>query len=205
MRKIISAIAFFSLIVSCRPEQYYPKPSGYFRIDTPAAHEYQLFDRPGFPYTFEYPTYSNIVNDTLFSRDENNKYWINIDVPSLGGMINITYKEITKDQPLVKLVDDSWGLSYFHHQKADYIDQKAITNRNGIECMIFTIGGNAATRHQFAATDSTANFMRGALYFHVTPNADSLKPATDFLLQDIQHLLLTLKWKNPVVYLYGSK
>jgi gliding motility-associated lipoprotein GldD len=61
--------------------------------------------------------------------------------------------------------------------------------------MIFTVGGNAATRYQFAATDSTKHFLRGSLYFDVTPNADSLKPATDFLLQDIEHMLNTLKWR----------
>jgi hypothetical protein len=37
--------------------------------------------------------------------------------------------------------------------------------------------------------------MRGALYFDTTPNADSLKPATDFLVQDIVHLLTTLRFK----------
>lgn len=195
MRLLLAAAAAILFVASCKPPVYYPKPAGYFRIDTPARHEYQLFDRPDFPYSFEYPVYGEIMQDTLFSKDANNKYWINIHIKGLEGMMNITYKEITKDQPLEKLVDDSWGLSYFHHEKADYIDQKAMTNAFGTECMIFTVGGNAATRHQFAATDSTKHFLRGALYFDVTPNADSLRPATDFLLQDIQHMLLTLRWK----------
>ncbi|GAA4463252.1 gliding motility lipoprotein GldD [Nemorincola caseinilytica] len=182
-------------VASCRPPVYYPKPSGYFRIDTPTRHEYLLFDRPGFPYSFEYPANSTIMDDTVFNKEGFNKYWVNMYIKDLGGIINITYKEITKEQPLYKLVDDSWGLSYFHHEKADYIDQKATTNENGVQCMIFTIGGNAASRHQFAATDSVKHFIRGALYFDVSPNADSLRPATDFLLQDIEHMMLTLKWK----------
>ncbi len=195
MRKLLIPFAMLSVLAACKPEVYYPKPSGYFKIDTPARHEYQLFEREGFPYSFEYPVYSKVMDDTLFAG-EGNKYWINIDIPGLGGMINITYKPVTKEQPLYKLVDDSWGLSYFHHEKADYIDQKARTNRNGIECVIFTVGGNAATRYQFCATDSAHHFMRGALYFDVTPNADSLKPATDFLLQDIEHMLMSLKWHD---------
>lgn len=196
MRILIAALASILFIASCKPETYYPKPSGYYKIDTPGKHEYQLFDRAGFPYSFEYPVYAEILNDTLFTHDLDNRYWINIHIKGLEGVINITYKEINKAQPLTKLVDDSWGLSYFHHNRADYIDQKAITNAYGSECLIFTIGGNAATRHQFAATDSVKHFIRGALYFDVTPNADSLRPATDFVLHDIEHLLLTLKWKD---------
>jgi gliding motility-associated lipoprotein GldD len=58
------------------------------------------------------------------------------------------------------------------------------------------VGGNTASRYQFAATDSTQHFLRGALYFDVTPNVDSLKPVTDFLLKDIKHMMNTLRWKK---------
>jgi hypothetical protein len=61
---------------------------------------------------------------------------------------------------------------------------------------LYTVGGNSASRYQFAATDSVKHFLRGALYFDVTPNADSLQPVTDFLLKDIQHMLLTLQWHD---------
>lgn len=196
MLRLIAAIFFVLCIASCRPKVFNPKPAGYFRIDTPASHKYQLFEREGFPYSFEYPVNSTIEQDTLFSRhQQDNRYWININVHSLGCIINITYKEITKEQPLYKLMDDAWGLSYFHHEKADYIDPIGFTNEFGVNGLLYTVGGNTASRYQFAATDSVKNFMRGALYFDVTPNADSLKPATDFMLEDIHHLLLTLRWK----------
>jgi gliding motility-associated lipoprotein GldD len=197
MIRIAAAVFLILCIASCRPEEYVPKPSGYFRIDTPATHRYLNFDRPGFPYTFEYPANGIIEQDTIFGKNNtDNRFWINIYVPDLGGIINITYKEISKEQPLYKLMDDSWGLSYFHHEKADYIDPQGIINDYGVTCLLYTVGGNTATRYQFAATDSTNHFLRGALYFDVTPNADSLKPATDFMLQDIQHMLLTLQWQH---------
>lgn len=182
-------------IASCRPPAYTPKPPGYFKIDTPSTHQYQLFDRQGFPYTFEYPVYSNIKNDTIFqSEKENNPYWINIEFANLGAVINITYKAITPDHPYMKLVDEADNLSFFHHEKADYIDQR-VFDTGKVSGILYVVGGNAATRYQFTATDSTKHFMRGALYFNVTPNADSLKPATDFLLKDIEHLITTLKWR----------
>ena len=43
---------------------------------------------------------------------------------------------------------------------------------------------------------SKAYFIRGALYFDVTPNADSLKPISDFVERDIEHLLIKNGFQN---------
>lgn len=196
MQRIL--IVFLCIIIagSCKPPVYPPKPPGYFRIDTPAEHKYQLFDKPGFPYTFEYPVYCVPEADTMFKSDSiDTRYWININFPSLAAIINITYKDITAKDPLSKLVMDSYGMSFFHHEKADYIQTSDFSNTNGATGVIYTLGGNTASKYQFTATDSTRHFIRGALYFNVTPNADSLKPASDFIERDIEHMLQTLKWR----------
>lgn len=199
MRRYITAFSLLLFIASCRPPVFPPKPQGYFRIDTPSAHQYQLFDRPGFPYTFEYPVYSNIQKDTIFTKGNikdniDNTYWINIYFPSLSGVINISYMPINAKFTLDKLEQDAYDLSFFHHSKAEYMNEKELSEP-GKYALLYVVGGNAASRYQFTATDSVKHFMRGALYFDVTPNADSLKPATDFLEQDIKHMLMTLKWK----------
>lgn len=195
--RILAALILLCCIVSCKPEVLPPKPPGYFKVDTPAHHRYLVFDRPGFPYSFEYPAYGTIKEDTVFrGKGEDNKYWINIYIDTLGGVINLTYKPITKETSYEKLMEDSWGLSFFHHEKADYIDQRNGVNPNGVLFFTYTVGGNTASRYQFAATDTVKHFIRGALYFDVSPNADSLKPATDFLEKDIIHMLETMKWKN---------
>jgi gliding motility-associated lipoprotein GldD len=62
--------------------------------------------------------------------------------------------------------------------------------------MVYEIGGNAASSIQFHVTDSSQNFLRGALYFYAMPNADSLAPVISFVRSDIDHLLKTFKWKN---------
>jgi gliding motility-associated lipoprotein GldD len=69
---------------------------------------------------------------------------------------------------------------------------------NGLTGIFFKVGGNAATAKQFFLSDTTKNFIRGALYFDVTPNADSLKPVQDFLQTDIEHMINTFKWITPV-------
>jgi gliding motility-associated lipoprotein GldD len=196
MCRYITGVLLLLFIVSCKPEIFPPKPPGYFRIDTPAKHEYQLFDKPGFPYSFEYPIYANIENDTVFMEEKaDNPYWININIPGLNGVINLTYKEISAKQPLNKLVNDAWNLTFFHHEKADYTEPHEFRNGYGASGILYVVGGNTASRYQFTATDSVKHFLRGAMYFDVTPNADSLKPANDFLERDIEHLLKTLRWK----------
>lgn len=197
MYKYFIVFAFVLFIFSCRPTVFIPKPPGYYKLDTPLQHSYILFDSPNFPYSFEIPVYSKIMRDTVYANKKSTEsdYWINIYFPDFQGIINITYKDINKNQPLDKLNAESFEMSFFHHEKAAFIDHTEFFNAAGITCLIYTIGGNVATRYQFTATDTTKHFMRGVLYFDVTPNADSLKPISDFVERDIEHLLMTLKWK----------
>ncbi len=199
MRNSVITLAIIALATGCRPTIFTPKPPGYYKLDTPASHAYRVFNEPGYPFTFEYPAYANVVRDTVTytARDPESEYWINVLFPDLSGIINMTYKSITKAQPLDKLNAEAYEMSFFHHEKAAFIDHSEFVTSDGTDCLIYTIGGNVATRYQFTATDTMHNFLRGALYFDVTPNADSLKPASDFIMRDIEHMLLTLKWKKP--------
>jgi hypothetical protein len=61
--------------------------------------------------------------------------------------------------------------------------------------MYFYVAGEAATSRQFFISDSTKNFLRAALYFDATPNEDSLSVVSNFLEQDLRHMISTLKWK----------
>ena len=45
-------------------------------------------------------------------------------------------------------------------------------------------------------TDSTKHFLRGALYFNETPNADSIAPISKYVEEDVQRLIESLRWKN---------
>ena len=198
MYRVIILLIIIGGMASCRPPVYPPKPPGYYMIDTPLAHKYQLFDKPGYPYTFEYPVYAIASPDTAFMEEHaDNPYWINISFPSLGGIMNITYKEINAKQSLAYLVERAYDLSFFHHDKAQYIDAAAMGNGANVYVTTYSLGGDAASKYQFTATDSVKHFIRGALYFDVTPNADSLQPAYDFLERDIQHMLWTMRWKTP--------
>jgi gliding motility-associated lipoprotein GldD len=182
------------LLFSCN-SVYTPKRRGYFKIDFP-RHEYQTFDQPGFPYTFEYPVYARIVKDSsFFDTVPENPYWINVDFPRFDARIYVSYKDIGLNS-FDKLREDAFKMTFKHSYKASSIDQTVIQTPNGVGGIYFNVGGNAATANQFFLTDTTKHFLRGALYFDTAPNEDSLGIVNQFLEKDMQHLINTFKWRN---------
>ncbi len=181
-------------LISCKENPVH-KPKGYFKIDFP-KHEYQLFDKEGYPYSFEFPAYAKVVKDsTFFGETTENPWWINIEFPRFNGKIYVSYKDIGKNR-LDTLLKHSFRLSDAHNSKASSKEDSVFVTKNNIHGMLFELGGNVATSNQFFVTDSTKHFLRGALYFDATPNEDSLKIVNDFLLEDMRHLISTFKWKN---------
>jgi len=189
---ILFIIYFFQ--TACNSD-FVQKERSYFKIDFPQK-KYQSFNRPGFPYTFEYPEYGNIIQDSLFFDEEaENPYWINIDFPQFDGRLHLSYKDVAKYN-FDSLVNDAFTMSYKQHtQRASGIQSEAFETGNGIHGIYFSLKGNAATANQFFATDSTKHFLRGALYFNATPNEDSLRPVNSFFKADVEHLINTLKWR----------
>jgi gliding motility-associated lipoprotein GldD len=209
----ILTIACCILINSCN-STYTSKKRGYYKIDFPER-KYVSFQKEGFPYSFEYPAYAQVIKDsTYFDQDVQNPYWVNIDFPQFGGRIFLSYKAIGgkstykvkqadgtyKDSLGInvfdKMVNDAFKLTNKNESVASSIKDSLFHTQNSITGVFFRVGGNAATAKQFFMSDSTKNFFRGALYFDVTPNADSLRPVQDFLQKDIDHLINTFKWIN---------
>ncbi len=183
-----------SLLMACNSDPV-PKPKGYFKIELPQK-KYVLFDKPGYPYTFEYPLYGSVLKDSTFFDDKpENEFWINIDFPQFDGRLHMSYKLIGKNE-FSKLVDDAFKMTSKHTLKASSIDEIPVKGASGVSGFIFDVGGNAATGKQFFVTDSIRHFLRGALYFNSTPNYDSIQPVEQFLYKDMQHLIQTLKWRN---------
>lgn len=182
------------IFLLCCNSPYTPKPTGYFRIDFPKK-TYRQFNQEGYPYSFEYPTYANITKDTVFFGDAaENPWWINVDFPDFGGRIYISYKQIGKNK-FDTLIKHAFFLTGKHSSKAYSIDDSAMVTPNQIPGVFFSVGGDVATANQFFLTDSTRHFLRGAVYFDATPNADSLGIVNRFIVEDMKHLINTLKWK----------
>jgi gliding motility-associated lipoprotein GldD len=206
-------LPFTFYLFSCN-SVYTSKKKGYYKIDFP-EHKYVSFAKENFPYSFEYPVYATIIQDsTYFDSKPENDYWLNIDFPQFGGRIFLSYKIVGgKSAYKIKQANgtyaDSAGINVFDKMVTDAFNltnkNQAVTTAikdslmhtpNGVTGVFFKVGGNAATAKQFFLSDTTKNFIRGALYFDVTPNADSLRPVQDFLQADIEHMINTFRWTN---------
>lgn len=219
MKKVLG-LNYSVLLVACGlwlaacNSTYTSKKRGYYSINFPER-KYVSFDKEGYPYTFEYPVYANVVQDsTYFDSSPENPYWINIDFPQFRGRIFLSYKIIGgtakykikqadgtyKDSSGInvfdRMVNDAFNLTNKNQVVSTAIKDSLMHTPNNVTGIFFTVGGNAATAKQFFLSDTTKNFIRGALYFDTTPNADSLKPVQNFLQKDISHLINTFRWVN---------
>lgn len=194
LRTLIFSLTVISgiLLASCNNEDYYPKPRGYIRIDLP-EHTYQPFDST-FPYNFDYSESARITFDE-YTRQ--NPYWMNLDYPRYKGRIHISYKSIGGHN-LYKLTEDAREMAFKHAPKAIGIGESFFSDaEDDVYGMTFRIEGrDAASPFQFYLTDSTDHFVRGALYFNVVPNNDSLQPVIDFIISDVEHMFDTFEWKK---------
>lgn len=210
---LLMTSCFLLTLFSCN-SAYTSKKKGYYQIDFPQR-KYVPFVKEGFPYTFEYPTYASILQDsTYFEGKPENNYWVNVDFPQFGGRIFLSYKIVGgnaiykikqadgtyKDSAGVnvfdKMVKDAFNLTNKNQVITTSIKDSFMRTPNGVAGIFFKVGGNAATAKQFFLSDTTKNFIRGALYFDVTPNADSLRPVQDFLQEDINHMINTFRWTD---------
>jgi gliding motility-associated lipoprotein GldD len=167
-----------------------PKPRGYFRIDLP-PHKYQVYDTLC-PFVFEYPVYSRISYDVGKTSEP---CWFNIEFPGYRAKVYISYKRLNGN--IADVLQESHEFAYSHSIKADAItEQPWINTEKEVYGILYDLKGNTASSIQFYLTDSTRNFIRGALYFSATPDEDSLAPVIKYFREDIVHLIETLKWKK---------
>lgn len=183
-------LGFVIAFLGCS-DGYTPRPRGYFRIDFPEK-EYKYLDSAHYPYNFMYPTYGLVIEDDSRIAE---KYWVNIDFPGYKARIHISYKDA--QGRLDSLMEDSRALAFKHVSKAEAITERFYSNpETRIYGLLYNLRGNTASSWQFYVTDSVKHFLRGALYFKVSPNKDSLAPAIDFFGQDLVKMMETIEWKD---------
>lgn len=192
MKRLFLFIAVCCLLQACEEREIkIPKQRGYFRIDLP-EHAYTQFNESDFPYSFATPKYSKVVKDTDKDAEP---YWVNVEYPAMNATIHISYRKLENN--LDAVVEDAHILAFKHEVRADAINtQEFHYDDKNVHGLLFDIKGDAASLMQFCITDSTKNFVRGALYFNVTPNKDSLAPVIQFMRDDIIELISSFEWKK---------
>lgn len=180
------------ILASCGNNNYSPKPRGYFRIKFPQK-SYQKY-QSSCPFTFDYPSYSNIVPDS--SKDAR-PCWLNMEFPQFNGTLHLSYQPVTSKKIFNELVEDARTFAFKHTVKATSIDEGRIAYpEKNVYGIYYTIDGNTASSVQFFVTDSTRNYLRGALYFNEEPRLDSIQPVLTFIKKDIDVMLRSFKWKK---------
>ena len=186
MRRFFVLLCVFTLcFISCK-EDVLPKPKGYLSLKYPInSYEKLTLARP---YTFQVSNNATVVDQP--------KLWMKIKYPKLKATIDITYLSIQNN--LKELLVESEKLVYKHAVKAAQITApRDFVNRDKkVFGSLYEITGDAASQIQFHATDSVANFIKGALSFYAKPNYDSIYPAANYLQNDVRRIMETLKWNE---------
>ncbi len=190
MRYSVLLCCAFTVLMACQ-QDYLPKPKGYNRILLPEATYQSLPDT--LPYTFEYSQHAKLFADTSWITE---KYWVDIFYPYFDANVQITYKPIINDAVKEEYLNDSYRLTSKHNIKAYAIEEKILVLKSGNVASVTELEGEVPSQFQFHITDSTQHFLRGALYFKLAQKNDSLRPAIDFIKNDIIHMLNTLEWKD---------
>ncbi len=183
MRKLYFLLTIL-LFSSCGPEPF-PKPKAFLNLEyEDQQYTPLLLERP---YGFEVPQ-SSIVEDEP-------KKWLKIHYPQLKASLDITYRNV--DGNLRELLVESEKLVFKHTVKAEQISSNDYTNdERKVYGTLYEITGNTASQIQFHITDSTRNFIKGALFFNIKPNFDSVLPAVAHIKKDVLHIMETFEWKN---------
>lgn len=185
---IASAVMLISMGCTSKEDTLVPHPRGFMRIQLPTKTYSTHTTSCG--YSFELPQYAKAEPST---QNKTNDCWKDIQFPQFKATVHLSYFKLAND--LSKYINDARTLAYRHTVKAEYINEDFFKNEtNKTYAVVYDIGGNAASNYQFFITDSTTHFVRGALYYNLPPNADSLQPINDFIKADIQHFIETFKW-----------
>ena len=189
--RLFIAVFLIVAIASCQ-QDYLPKPLGYNRLVLPTPAYHSLPD--SLPYTFEFSQHAKLLADTSWIRE---RFWIELYYPVMKANIHVTYKKIDNNEQLLKeFMNDAYVLTSKHQIKAYAIDEVIVKNPKGNTAVVAELDGEVPSQMQFTITDSTKNFLRGALYFNTKVNNDSLQPAIEYMKKDIMHLINTFDWKR---------
>jgi len=184
----MALLIFIVSLPSCKDKKTSPKPYAYFRIDF-AEKAYRNYQGEC-PYHFDYAEQA-----AIYPGEDPNPCWLNIHYPVHDATIYLTYK--TLNDNLVDMTEDTREFAYQHTVKAESINELSFDNDSlNAYGIMYNLTGNVASPVQFYMTDSVNHFLRGALYFNMRPNKDSLAPVIQYIREDIVQLMETTNWKE---------
>ncbi|GIM48938.1 gliding motility lipoprotein GldD [Capnocytophaga stomatis] len=187
MKNVVFILLIFSVLffASCGGETF-PKPKAALRLEYPQAEYKKYSNNSDCSFTFD-------VNSLSHVKQKGKSCDLDIEYPKMKATIYLSYKKV--DNNIRNLLRDAQKFTYDHTIKADNIASTVFVNdTTRVYGMFYQVYGNAASQAQFYATDSVSNFISGSVYFKVTPNYDSIQPASNYLEKDVRRIMESLKW-----------
>ena len=190
--KSLIGLFVISILISSCGSDYSPKPRAYFKIDLPEK-KYQNYSS-NCPFSFEFPVYASVIPD---KNKDAKPCWMDVYYPQFNGRVHLSYQSFSTRKQFDSLVEDARTFAFKHTVKATAIDEAMISYpEKRVYGIYYSIDGNTASSVQFFLTDSTNNYLRGALYFNEQPRLDSIQPVLEFIKKDIDHMIKTFKWQK---------
>jgi gliding motility-associated lipoprotein GldD len=188
----LGVLAIVILMIACTEESYIPKPIGYSRIDY-VEHSYAFMQLEDCPFGFEQ---SELAVYAPVKAAEGQRCWFNLEFNEQQAKVHFSYLDITSDQ-LEKYVYDARKMAMEHLSRADDFEENVVYDPDAkVYGVVYNFQGGTASNMQFYLTDSVSHFIRGALYFEVQPNPDSLGPAEAYVEEEVMHLINTFRWED---------
>lgn len=193
--RILLLVIFCIAFSSCGEEEIYtPKPRAFPKVIYPER-TYTKLDIDYCNFTFEYPAYAQVEQDTAFFDEKPvDPCWFDLVIPAFNARLHCSYFPVEGD--FEKFRSDAFSLANKHNIKANYIDELPIQKPNGVSGMVFDIEGPVASPFQFYLTDSKDHFLRASLYFNTQARPDSLAPVFDFIKADLMQMINSFEWKK---------
>lgn len=188
MKRRASLLLLLSALLTGCEEDFIPRPKGWPRLDLPEA-RYEAWSDPAM--AAEVPAYARMIH----RRSDAGTRWYDIRFAGQRATVHLTYSAVNDNLP--QLIEDAHGFKRKHEAKASRIRSEHVLRPDArVFGTRFLVEGDVASPCVFYLTDSTDNFLYGALYFDAPPNADSLAPVTERLRADIDRFAATLRWSG---------
>lgn len=175
-----------------------PKPRSYPRVLFPER-AYERVSTEYCSFSFDKPVSASLQREELFFDEvPPDSCWFDLRFDAaLNGSIHFSYYPIDSYDTWEGLRDEAFKLVGVHNDRASTIEEIAIhRDEQDVHGIAFDIAGPAASPFQFFLTDSTSNFLRGALYFDTEVRPDSLAPIIEYAKEDIFRIVESLQWEG---------
>ncbi len=188
-------IAGFVVLSACGDgDTYVPKSRIFPKIEL-IDKQYASVASTDLHSSFELPQYAVIKQDS--QNGSPRLGWANVIYKPYDATLHLTHYTFQHWALYDSLVQDTRKLVYKHLQRAEDIVEEPVSVHGSKHWgLVYRIKGNTATNLNFFITDSSRNFVRGALYFNHATNPDSIAPVYDYIEQDIFRMIKTFAWRR---------